>query len=135
MSLNLSPLFNYKEQGDYCIVHVSNLHYLHMHAIYILHQEEEQKRLELEMEKRRKRIEEWRAERKKKAELLPVNFALPSKKWTLEDDDEDDEEEPSQKLGENEEDALDAFMQVNYMHINLSVNWIIVMFINCFSFG
>jgi hypothetical protein len=66
-------------------------------------------------------IEEWRAERKKKAELLPVNFALPSKKWTLEDDDEDDEEEPSQKLGENEEDALDAFMQVNYMHINLSV--------------
>jgi ATP-dependent RNA helicase DDX46/PRP5 len=87
------------------------------------------------MEKRRKRIEEWRAERKKKAELLPVNFAPPSKKWTLEDDDEEDEEEPSQKLGENEEDALDAFMQVNYMHINLSVNWIIVMFINCFSFG
>jgi hypothetical protein len=62
----------------------------------------------------------FQSERKKKAELLPVNFALPSKKWTLEDDDEDDEEEPSQKLGENEEDALDAFMQVNYMHINLS---------------
>ena len=134
MSRSLSPLFIYKEQGDYCMVHMSNLHYLHMHdAIYILHQEEEQKRLELEMEKRRKRIEEWRAERKKKAELLPVNFAPPSKKWTLEDDDEDDDEEPSQKLGEDEEDALDAFMQVNYMHINFSVNWIIVMFKLFFS--
>lgn len=67
------------------------------------------------MEKRRKRIEEWRAERKKKAELLPVNFAPPSKKWTLEDDDEEDEEEPSQKTGDGEseeEDPLDAFMQV-----------------------
>lgn len=64
------------------------------------------------MDKRRKRIEEWRAERKKKAELLPVNFAPPSKKWSLEDDDEEEEEEPSQTGGDgDEEDPLDAFMQ------------------------
>lgn len=67
------------------------------------------------MDKRRKRIEEWRAERKKKAELLPVNFAIPSKKWSLEDDDEEEEEEPSQTRGDgDEEDPLDAFMQVYY---------------------
>lgn len=64
-------------------------------------QEEEQKRLELEMQKRRERIERWRAERKKK-ELeatkkdgktpILANLQLPMKKWSLEDDS--DEETP-----------------------------------------
>lgn len=64
-------------------------------------QEEEQKRLELEMQKRRERIERWRAERKKKeleatkkdgkASIL-ANLQLPMKKWSLEDDS--DEETP-----------------------------------------
>jgi len=42
-------------------------------------QEAEQKRLEMEMQKRRERIEQWRDERKKKQELLPINIAPPSK--------------------------------------------------------
>eukprot|EP00106_Octopus_bimaculoides_P003129 XP_014770571.1 PREDICTED: probable ATP-dependent RNA helicase DDX46 isoform X3 [Octopus bimaculoides] len=74
--------------------------------------EEEQKRLELEMQKRRERIEKWRAERKKKQELIPINIALPSKKWSLEDDDDDDEEEEKKDInGANDEiDPLDAYM-------------------------
>ena len=60
-------------------------------------QEEEQKRLELEMQKRRERIEQWRAERKKKQELLPINIAPVSKKWSLEDEDDDDEEEEAKE--------------------------------------
>ena len=31
MSHNLSPLFSYKEQGNYCIVHMSNLQCLQLH--------------------------------------------------------------------------------------------------------
>lgn len=77
-------------------------------------QEEEQKRLEVEMQKRRERIEKWRAERKKKQELLPINITPPMKKWTLEDDDEDEDEvvQENDKDDENEVDPLDAFMQV-----------------------
>ncbi|XP_071106220.1 probable ATP-dependent RNA helicase DDX46 [Haliotis cracherodii] len=78
-----------------------------------LNKEEEQKRLEVEMQKRRERIEKWRAERKKKQELLPINITPPMKKWTLEDDDEDEDEvvQENDKDDENEVDPLDAFMQ------------------------
>jgi ATP-dependent RNA helicase DDX46/PRP5 len=78
-------------------------------------QEEEQKRLEMEMQKRRERIEQWRAERKKKQELIPINIAPVSKKWSLEDEDDDDEEEVEVKKedDENEVDPLDAYMQVS----------------------
>lgn len=78
-------------------------------------QEEEQKRLELEMQKRRERIEMWRSERKKTQELTPINIAPPTKKWSLEDDDDDDEENQVKKEndnGEDEIDPLDAYMQV-----------------------
>lgn len=80
----------------------------------MLLQEEEQKRLEMEMQKRRERIEHWRAERKKKQELIPINIAPVSKKWSLEDEDDDDEEEVQEKSEENgdEVDPLDAYMQV-----------------------
>lgn len=78
-------------------------------------QEEEQKRLEMEMQKRRERIEQWRAERKKKQELIPINIAPVSKKWSLEDEDDDDEEEVEVKKEDdgNEVDPLDAYMQVS----------------------
>lgn len=68
----------------------------------------------MEMQKRRERIEHWRAERKKKQELIPINIAPVSKKWSLEDEDDDDEEEVEEKSEENgdEVDPLDAYMQV-----------------------
>lgn len=77
-------------------------------------QEEEQKRLEMEMQKRRERIEYWRAERKKKQELISINIVSVSKKWLLEDEDDDDEEEVQEKSEENgdEVDFLDVYMQV-----------------------
>lgn len=81
-------------------------------------QEEEQKRLEMEMQKRRERIERWRAERKMKeleatkkdgkAAML-ANLHLPAaKKWSLEDDS--DEEAPiiANKDTKDEEAAADA---------------------------
>ena len=66
------------------------------------------------MQKRRDRIEKWRAERKKKQGLIPINIALPSKKWSLEDDDDDDEEEEKKdNTGADDEiDPLDAYMMV-----------------------
>lgn len=66
----------------------------------------------MEMQKRRDRIEKWRAERKKKQGLIPINIALPSKKWSLEDDDDDDEEEEKKdNTGADDElDPLDAYM-------------------------
>ncbi|XP_025096547.1 probable ATP-dependent RNA helicase DDX46 [Pomacea canaliculata] len=74
--------------------------------------EEEQKHLEEEMQKRRERIEKWRQERKKQQELIPINFAQPSKKWTLEDDEDEDEEEVNNAAGVDEDiDPLDAYMQ------------------------
>lgn len=102
-------------------------------------QEEEQKRLELEMQKRRERIERWRAERKKK-ELeatkkdgktsILANLQLPMKKWSLEDDSDEETpvvqnnkeakeegvkeevEEVKEEVKDEEEeiDPLDAFM-------------------------
>lgn len=67
------------------------------------------------MQKRRERIEQWRAERKKKQELIPINIAPVSKKWSLEDEDDDDEEEVEVKKEDdgNEVDPLDAYMQVS----------------------
>lgn len=112
--------------------------YLIIDTIFIL-QEEEQKRLELEMQKRRERIERWRAERKKK-ELeatkkdgktsILANLQLPMKKWSLEDDSDEEtpvvqnnkeakeegvkeeiEEVKEETKDEEEEiDPLDAFM-------------------------
>lgn len=75
--------------------------------------EEEQKHLEEEMQKRRERIEKWRLERKKVHELVPINIAMPTKKWTLEDDEDEDEEEDKNGTGEEVEDVdpLDAYMQ------------------------
>jgi len=67
------------------------------------------------MQKRRERIEKWRADRKKGREVLPINLAPPSKKWSLEDDDDIDEEEAKNEAAKNEDDeevdALEAFMQ------------------------
>ncbi|XP_060570452.1 probable ATP-dependent RNA helicase DDX46, partial [Ruditapes philippinarum] len=79
-----------------------------------LDKEEEQKRLEMEMQKRRERIEKWRAEKNKTKELLPINIAPPSKKWSLEDEDDDDEENEDDETktdDDNEVDPLDAYMQ------------------------
>ncbi|XP_070186691.1 probable ATP-dependent RNA helicase DDX46 isoform X2 [Littorina saxatilis] len=76
--------------------------------------EEEQKHLEEEMQKRRERIEKWRQERKKQQELVPINIAMPTKQWTLEDEDDDDEEEEAKNNGgdpDEEVDPLDAYMQ------------------------
>lgn len=98
-------------------------------------QEEEQKRLELEMQKRRERIERWRAERKKKEleatkkdgkSSILANLQLPMKKWSLEDDSDEEQplvltkedtedregDEPKEEEKETEEevDPLDAFM-------------------------
>ncbi|XP_055876786.1 probable ATP-dependent RNA helicase DDX46 isoform X2 [Biomphalaria glabrata] len=74
--------------------------------------EEEQKRLEVEMQKRRERIEQWRAERKKTQELVPLNIAPVSRKWTLEDDDDEEEDGGGEKKNEDDElDPLDAYMQ------------------------
>lgn len=67
------------------------------------------------MQKRRERIEQWRAERNKNKELIPINIAPPSKKWSLEDED-DDEDESTEAGTKNEDDdevdPLDAYMQV-----------------------
>ncbi|ESO85806.1 hypothetical protein LOTGIDRAFT_130484 [Lottia gigantea] len=86
-----------------------------------LNKEEEQKRLEMEMQKRRERIEQWRAERKKTKELVPINIAPPTKTWTLEDEDDDDEDVESEekKAGDADEvDPLDAYMQNNGTNAN-----------------
>lgn len=115
--------------------------------IRLILQEEEQKRLELEMQKRRERIERWRAERKKK-ELeatkkdgktsILANLQLPMKKWSLEDDSDEEtpvvqnnsketkeegvkeeiEEIKEEIKNEEEIDPLDAFMaEVNFVEI------------------
>lgn len=71
----------------------------------------------MEMQKRRERIEKWRAEKKKTQELLPVNIAPPSKKWSLEDDDDDDDmidHKMDHSGAENEVDPLDAYMMVRF---------------------
>ncbi|KAL5018688.1 hypothetical protein ScPMuIL_004410 [Solemya velum] len=78
-----------------------------------LDKEEEQKRLEIEMQKRRDRIEKWRSEKKKNQELLPVNIAPPSKKWSLEDDEDDEDmiDHRMENIGADDEvDPLDAYM-------------------------
>lgn len=68
------------------------------------------------MQKRRERIENWRAERNKTKELVPINLAIPSKVWSLEDEDEDDAVEEDVDASENDGDdddvdPLDAYMQ------------------------
>lgn len=84
--------------------------------MYFVGQEEEQKRLEVEMQKRRERIEQWRAERKKTQELVPLNIAPVSRKWTLEDDDDEEEDGGGEKKNEDDElDPLDAYMQVGHI--------------------
>ncbi len=91
------------------------------HKIHVP-QEAEQKRLELEMQKRRDRIEQWRSDRKKEVEDVPINIApLNAKKWSLEDDDDDDDDDDADttKNGECEEDEvdpLDAYMQVEVFY-------------------
>lgn len=117
---------------------INNVHDCITYIPLIL-QEEEQKRLELEMQKRRERIERWRAERKKK-ELeatkkdgktsILANLQLPMKKWSLEDDSDEETpvvqnnkeakeegikeeiEEVKEEVKDEEEeiDPLDAFM-------------------------
>lgn len=69
------------------------------------------------MQKRRERIEQWRAERKKNAVLLPVNIAPAGKTWSLEDDaDEEDEKVTDTQNGDDDEvDPLDAYMMVRIM--------------------
>ena len=67
------------------------------------------------MQKRRERIEKWRAEKNKTKELIPVNIAPPSKKWSLEDEDDDDDDDnvnSNNKADDDEVDPLDAYMQV-----------------------
>lgn len=67
------------------------------------------------MQKRRERIEKWRAEKNKTKELLPINIAPPSKKWSLEDEDDDEEENVESGVkneDDDEVDPLDAYMQV-----------------------
>lgn len=73
------------------------------------------------MQKRRERIEQWRAERKKTQELLPINIAPVTKKWTLENDDEEDEDEAGghHKQEDDEIDPLDAYMQVSVLFLFL----------------
>ena len=68
------------------------------------------------MQKRRERIEQWRAERNKVKEIIPINIAPPSKKWSLEDDDDDDDDVGGNKNdGDDDElDPLDAYMQVKF---------------------
>ena len=70
----------------------------------------------MEMQKRRERIEQWRAERNKVKEIIPINIAPPSKKWSLEDDDDDDDDVGGNKNdGDDDElDPLDAYMQVKF---------------------
>lgn len=66
------------------------------------------------MQKRRERIEKWRAEKNKNKELIPVNIAPPSKKWSLEDEDDDDDDDDgnsNDKTDDDEVDPLDAYMQ------------------------
>lgn len=94
-----------------------------------LDKEAEQRRLELEMQKRRERIEQWRAERKKNATLMPIQIAPPSKNWSLENDEDDDEDDgghDDQEGGEgnDELDPLDAYMQVGELILQKSVGWI-----------
>ena len=67
------------------------------------------------MQKRRERIDKWRSDRKAKQEVLPINIAPPSKKWSLEDDDDDDPLEDNIKKEDDDEDdvdPLDAYMEV-----------------------
>ncbi|KAH3873461.1 hypothetical protein DPMN_036696 [Dreissena polymorpha] len=88
-------------------------------------QEEEQKQLEMEMQKRRERIEQWRQERKKNIELIPINIAPPSKKWSLEDEESDEEVVATgddAKDDDDDVDPLDAYMQVgNWVRVAWSV--------------
>lgn len=76
------------------------------------------------MQKRRERIEQWRAERKKTQELVPVAVAPVQKKWTLEDDDDEEDEANGEKKQEDDElDPLDAYMQVfNHLKNNIVYN-------------
>merc|ERR1712212_1303631 len=63
--------------------------------------DKEQQKLEMEMTKRRERIEQWRAEKKKKeidalkkdmkAEVSLAKSSLSGKKWNLEDDESDED--------------------------------------------
>jgi len=68
------------------------------------------------MQKRRERIEQWRAARKAKQEDVVVVEAAPaSRKWTLEDEDDEDAENDvaATQNGDTEDvDPLDAYMQV-----------------------
>ena len=67
------------------------------------------------MQKRRERIEKWRAEKNKDKQLIPINIAPPSKKWSLEDEDDDDDDDnvnSNNKADDDELDPLDAYMQV-----------------------
>lgn len=92
------------------------------------------------MQKRRERIEQWRAERKPKAEdVTPVQILPSSKNWTLEDEDEDEEKGGTVETADAAEaeaadadgmetrngdaaeedddiDPLDAYMQVWVLH-------------------
>jgi ATP-dependent RNA helicase DDX46/PRP5 len=85
--------------------------------VLTFYQEEEQKRLEIEIKKRRERIEKWQAEKNKTKELLPINKAPPTKKWSLEDEDDDDEENEDDETktdDDNKVDPLDVYMQVSW---------------------
>ena len=81
------------------------------------------------MQKRRERIEQWRAERKPKLELPPVQIAPPSRKWTLEDEDDDDEDDGADESKENgaepDIDSLDAYMKVGIISSILSKHLIV----------
>ena len=69
--------------------------------------DKEQAKLEDEMQKRRERIEQWRAEKKKreidslkadmKAEISIAKKELQSKAWNLEDDTDEEEDENNGK--------------------------------------
>ena len=74
------------------------------------------------MQKRRERIEKWRAEKNKSKELIPVNIAPPSKKWSLEDEDDDDEDDNvnNSTADGDEIDPLDAYMQVTSLQIKVT---------------
>ena len=64
------------------------------------------------MKKRRERIEQWRAEKKKKemeanAEKEEPKVKAEAKKWSLEDEESEDEEENGVNGNADEEDELD----------------------------
>ena len=71
--------------------------------------DKEQAKLEDEMQKRRERIEQWRAEKKKreidslkadmKAEISIAKKELQGKAWNLEDDTDEEEDENNGKNG------------------------------------